>query len=73
MAIPSESPKHSLQYAKEHVFERVSVARDHEILTEALRHGRGAIGHDALKGRPRGFGGSNWEDCCEDGGQIATR
>ena len=39
----------SLQYAKEHVFERVSVARVHEILTEALRHGRGRIGHEELK------------------------
>jgi conjugative relaxase-like TrwC/TraI family protein len=39
----------ALQYAKDHVFERVSVARDHEILTEALRHGRGRIGLDDLK------------------------
>lgn len=39
----------SLQYAKEHVFERVSVARDHEILTEALRHGRGRISFEELK------------------------
>ena len=40
----------SLQHAEDHVFERVSVARDHEILTEALRHGRGHIRHDELKG-----------------------
>ncbi len=39
----------SLQYAKDHVFERVSVARDHEILTEALRHGRGRISYQELK------------------------
>ena len=39
----------SLEYAKEHVFERVSVARDYEILTEALRHGRGQINHQQLK------------------------
>ena len=32
------------------MFERVSVARDHEILTEALRHGRGHINHSELKG-----------------------
>lgn len=40
----------SLQYAKDHVFERVSVARDHEILTEALRYGRGRISFAELKG-----------------------
>jgi conjugative relaxase-like TrwC/TraI family protein len=40
----------SLQHAEDHVFERVSVARDHEILTEALRHGRGCIRPDELKG-----------------------
>ncbi len=32
-----------MHYAEDHVFERLSVARDHEILTEALRHGRGRI------------------------------
>src|SRR6185437_16168706 len=36
-----ESARASLDYAEQHVFERVSVARDHELLTEALRHGRG--------------------------------
>jgi hypothetical protein len=40
----------SLRYAQEHVFERVSVALDHHILTEALRHGRGQIDHEELKG-----------------------
>jgi hypothetical protein len=40
----------SIQYAKGHVFERVSVARDHEILTEALRYGRGRISFEELKG-----------------------
>ena len=40
----------SLQYAEEHVFERLSVARDHEVLTEALRQGRGQISHSELKG-----------------------
>jgi len=37
------SAQRSLQYAQDHVFERVSVAAAHEILTEALRHGRGQI------------------------------
>ena len=45
-----ESAVPSLDYAKQHVFERVSVALDHELLTEALRHGRGRIGLADLKG-----------------------
>ena len=40
----------SLGHAKEHVFERLSVAREHEILTEALRHGRGQVELSALQG-----------------------
>jgi len=65
-----ESPERSLRYAEEHVFERVSVARDHEILTEALRHGRGHIGAAELKGmlalqESRG-------EILRNGGEIAT-
>src|SRR5208283_205762 len=45
-----ESEVPSLDYAKQHVFERVSVALDHELLTEALRHGRGRIDLADLKG-----------------------
>ena len=45
-----ESAVRSLDYAKQHVFERVSVALDHELLTEALRHGRGRIDLAELKG-----------------------
>jgi conjugative relaxase-like TrwC/TraI family protein len=45
-----ESPEPSLQYAEEHVFERISVARDYEVLTEALRHGRGWVDSTELKG-----------------------
>jgi conjugative relaxase-like TrwC/TraI family protein len=40
----------SLQYAKEHLFERKSVVRDHELMTEALRHGRGQIDPGQLRG-----------------------
>jgi len=40
----------SLQYAKEHLFERNSVVRDHELLAEALRHGRGRIDPGQLIG-----------------------
>lgn len=48
--ITLESGVPSLEYGKEHTFERVSVAPDHEVLTEALRHGRGHISLAALKG-----------------------
>jgi conjugative relaxase-like TrwC/TraI family protein len=47
---PREAAEPFLRHAEEHVFERVSVARDYEILTEALRHGRGQIDHSELKG-----------------------
>src|SRR5713101_5469835 len=40
----------SLAYSQEHIFERVSVAREHEVLTEALRHGRGNIELSDLQG-----------------------
>jgi len=33
----------SLQHAKDHLFERRSVVYDHELLTEALRYGRGLV------------------------------
>ena len=39
----------SLTFAAEHTFERVSVARDYDLHTEALRHGRGRIGLPELK------------------------
>ena len=47
-SIDSSAP--SLDHAKDHIFERVSVAQDHELLTEALRHGRGRIRLSHLKG-----------------------
>jgi conjugative relaxase-like TrwC/TraI family protein len=40
----------SLQYAKEHLFERNSVVREHELMTEALRHGRGHVDLGQLRG-----------------------
>jgi conjugative relaxase-like TrwC/TraI family protein len=40
----------SLLYAKQHLFERNSVVRDHELMAEALRHGRGQIDRDELRG-----------------------
>lgn len=45
-----DSSAPSLEYAEAHIFERVSVASDHELLTEALRHGRGRIRLGDLKG-----------------------
>ena len=48
VAVDSSAP--SLEHAQEHIFERVSVALDHELLTEALRHGRGRIRLADLKG-----------------------
>jgi hypothetical protein len=40
----------SLAHAQEHIFERLSVAKEHEVLTEALRHGRGHVELSALQG-----------------------
>jgi conjugative relaxase-like TrwC/TraI family protein len=40
----------SLSYSQEHIFERLSVAREHEVLTEALRHGRGNVDLSDLQG-----------------------
>lgn len=40
----------SLQHAKEHLFERNSVVREHELMTEALRHGRGQVDLSQLRG-----------------------
>ncbi len=47
---PMDSSSLSLEHAKDHIFERVSVALDHTLLTEALRHGRGRIRLSHLKG-----------------------
>lgn len=40
----------SLQHAKDHLFERRSVVSDHELLTEALRYGRGRVDLNQLRG-----------------------
>ena len=39
----------SFAHASEHMFERVSVAKDYELQTEALRHGRGRVQLPELK------------------------
>ena len=61
----------SLESAKEHIFERVSVAHDYEILTEALRHGRGEISHEELK-ETLYFQG-RFKEVLRRGSEIATR
>jgi ATP-dependent exoDNAse (exonuclease V) alpha subunit len=50
ITIPKTNPAQSLEFAKDHLFERVSVSADYDILAEALRHGRGHTDHVALKG-----------------------
>jgi ATP-dependent exoDNAse (exonuclease V) alpha subunit len=40
----------ALQHAEQHLFERRSVVHDHELLTEALRQGRGRIALEEAKG-----------------------
>jgi len=66
-----ESPELSLDYAQSHLFERVSVVRDHDILTQALRHGRGAIRHTELRGTLAARESSG--AILRDGQEIATR
>jgi conjugative relaxase-like TrwC/TraI family protein len=44
------STSEAYRYAKEHLFERNSVARDHELLTEALRQSRGRVDLAELRG-----------------------
>ena len=66
-----ESARESLDYAEQHVFERVSVARDYELFTEALRHGRGRIAVDELKGSFALQEGSG--EVLRAGKDIATR
>jgi len=38
-----------VEFAKEHIFERVSVAADYALLEQALQHGRGLVGLDELQ------------------------
>lgn len=66
-----QSAARSLDYAEQHVFERVSVARDYELLTEALRHGRGQIDLGELKGN-LSLQESN-STVLRAGGEVATR
>ena len=49
-SVEVDSSAPSLEHAVQRIFERVSVARDHQVLTEALRHGRGRIQLPDLRG-----------------------
>jgi conjugative relaxase-like TrwC/TraI family protein len=60
----------SLTYATDHIFERISVAPEHEIFTEALRHGRGRIRLSELKGELTILESS--EQILRNGTEIAT-
>jgi len=48
--IKREQSTASLTYAQEHLFERLSVVKEHALMTESLRHGRGKLSLDHLKG-----------------------
>ena len=49
-SIRCETPAaEALAHAREHLFERVSVAKEYELYTEALRHGRGRVELSELK------------------------
>jgi conjugative relaxase-like TrwC/TraI family protein len=48
-----EAPARALKYAEAHHFERRSVAQVHELLTEALRQGRGELALENVKGQLR--------------------
>lgn len=46
----SSSAAKALEHAEQHLFERKTVAKDHELFTEALRHGRGEVDLSELRG-----------------------
>jgi conjugative relaxase-like TrwC/TraI family protein len=61
----------ALRYAEQHLFERRSVAHDHELLAEALRQGRGRIALEDVKGVLRLEASSG--AILRVGHQVATR
>jgi conjugative relaxase-like TrwC/TraI family protein len=62
---------HSLHYALDHVFERVSVACEHEILETALEHGRGRVSVAELRDSLRAM--ENSGEVLRSGPELATR
>jgi hypothetical protein len=69
--VKTHSPEQSLQYALDHVFERVSVAPDYQVLSEALKHGRGHIRLTELVDCMRAL--ESKHDIIRAGDDIATR
>lgn len=61
----------SLDHAREHIFERVSVAKDYEVQTEALRHGRGRVELRELKAALLGEIANG--GMLTAGGEVATK
>ena len=61
----------SLNHAKDHVFERASVVKEHTIYTEALRYGRGQVPLGALKAEFERQRSSR--ELLVAGGEAATR
>lgn len=61
----------SLQYALDHVFERVSVANDFTVKAEALRHGRGHLQLEELNSLLRELEAKG--EIIRAGSEIATR
>ncbi len=45
-----DSASKALTHAEQHLFERKTVTKDHELLTEALRHARGEVDLSTLRG-----------------------
>ena len=65
------SAPQSLSYAQQHTYERISVARDHELLAEALRHGRGYLNLSELKATLSAHESSG--SILRAGDEVATR
>ena len=70
-SVKTHNPEQSLQYAIDHVFERVSVAPDYQVLSEALKHGRGKVSLSELIDSLRELESRN--EIIRAGDDIATR
>jgi conjugative relaxase-like TrwC/TraI family protein len=68
--VKTHSAELSLQHGLDHIFERVSVAKDFEILAEALKHGRGQIQLAELKQAFRSR--ETRDEIIRSGDEIAT-
>ncbi len=48
--VETHSAANALNHAEQHLFERKTVAKDHELFTETLRHSRGEVDLATLRG-----------------------